>query len=438
MTDDPDANALPPESLDPEPGGGGRPHAPTRGATVKAIPINPQLAGCGCFGCSSIVFLVAASAVAGAVWGFLIPEWRVNNRYVSTTCEVLDQRLDTQEFPDAGQKPAGAGPKESYRPMVKIRYEVNGRKLEAWTYDAAGIYNNNKATQQTILDNFPVGSIQPCWYDPDRPQQAVLVRGYAVAAYFFLIFPAVFLILGSVGMFFGWTIFRMGRPSRDGTPAPPAVWIEPPPQPAAFPRGFDPARLGDPLAEAIEWTPSEVNPLGLGGRKLVEIDPDRLEFRVTIWGRFWPFLALIVGLGLSTSIVASAFRRASLHLNSLVLLLLTLGLAASMGYLLHRRSIPIVFDRREGFFWRGRKPPGEFPDAEAPTDATPLDDIHALQLLLQLIRPSRGRDRRVYQLYLVRNDAERILVVVRSHRGRLREEAAVLGEFLGKPVWDAS
>ena len=144
----------------------------------SSVQLNEKLVGCGCFGCSSLVFLAGCGILLVLVLGFLLPDWRSNNRYIASSGVVLEKRVHSQLFDVAGPKGQGVRQQESYRPEVKIRYEVKGRKFETWSYDETGMYSPDRAAQQAIADSFQVGATYPCWYDPDRPERVVLVRGH--------------------------------------------------------------------------------------------------------------------------------------------------------------------------------------------------------------------------------------------------------------------
>jgi hypothetical protein len=137
-------------------------------------------------GCASLVMLV---------WGGLLPEWRANNRYLPNSCVVLDRRLASERFDD----PDG-GAREGYHPEIKIHYQVDGRKYEVWTYDALRWFSSDRAAQQAIVDSFQVGATYPCWYDPDRPEKAILVRGHAWGLYVLLIGNIGFLLIGGLAI----------------------------------------------------------------------------------------------------------------------------------------------------------------------------------------------------------------------------------------------
>ncbi len=142
-------------------------------------------------------FVAGCASFALLVWGFLIPDWRANNRYVAGTCVVLDRRLTDSigKFPGEGD-----GATITYHPEIKIRYEVDGRNHEAWTYDGIAMFYPDKAQMQAIVDGFQVGASYPCWFDPRSPEKAILVRGHAWAPYFLLVVPVAFVTAGIVGM----------------------------------------------------------------------------------------------------------------------------------------------------------------------------------------------------------------------------------------------
>jgi len=156
-------------------------------------------------GCSGaffgLFFLAGCGSLVMLVWGFLLLDWRANNRYLPNSCVVLDRRLAKQMGDPA---PEGGRGRPSYHPEIKIRYEVDGRKYEVWTYDAIFMFYPDQAAQQAIVDSFQVGATYPCWYDPDRPDKAILVRGHAWAPYVLLVVPIGFLLIGGVGIHRSW------------------------------------------------------------------------------------------------------------------------------------------------------------------------------------------------------------------------------------------
>lgn len=410
-------------------------------AIGRVVQISPKLVGCGCFGCSSVVFLAGCVALLGIVWGFLLPIWRVNNRYIPMTGLVLDKRLDSQMFQVADPDGRGGRQAESYRPEIKVRYEVNGRKFEVWSYDATGIYSPDRAAQQAIVDSFQVGSTYPCWYDPDRPDRAVLVRGNTLGASLFLILPIGLLIVGGVGLLIAWKL-STAQPIRATSggfpPKPPTIpgWIQTL-LPGRDPRpGFDPSQFGDPVAMKADWTPAKAGGVSFRTRRLVEVDPDRLEFRASMEWLLIVLLLLLGGMGMFIAYAAYLLSSGGVSFSTLPQLLMSLLCALPGGVLLYFSSIPIVFDKRNGFYWRGRRAPDEVYDGYALRNAAALREIHALQILSEYIGGETSYTS--YELNLVLRDGERINVIDQAGRDKLRRDAATLADFLGVPVWDAT
>ncbi len=446
MTDGPDRNDLDrqQESL-----GARREAAGTSFGTSRrgqpvgpTIQISPKLAGCGCFGCSSLVVLVGGVGLLWIVGLYLLPDWRAS-RYVPNSCLVLDRKVESQVFDVLG--PANQGPKkqEAYRPAIKIQYEVNGRKIEAWTYDASRIYSPDRAAQQAIVDSFQVGSTYPCWYDPDRPDQAVLVRGHSWGAYVFLILPIALLTVGGLGIALARTIATSEpRPVAPGgippnAPRVPRVIQALQTLAARRPGEFDPAQFGDPLAMKIEWSPLTAGGSSFRAHRLVEVDPDRLAFRATRRAILFALCVLLAGMGvliLMFSQIVSSFLSGRMNFNMFMAFLTALLFCAVGGYLLRSFTTPIVFDRQMGLFWKGRKAPDEFSDLDSLKNVANFKEIHALQLIAYY-----GGKYTSYEMNLVMTNAERLNVVVYSggHRNIFRNDAAIVAEFLGKPVWDA-
>ncbi len=153
--------------------------------------------GCG-FVLFGLFFVAGCGALVMLVGAFLLTDWRANYRYQPNSCVVLDRRLQVQHDVNIGPRRV---PGPSYHPEIRIRYEVDGRKYELWTYDAVPTWYPDKGGQQAILDSFQVGRTYPCWYDPDRPEKAILVRGHAWAPFLLLFVPLAFMTVGAIGMF---------------------------------------------------------------------------------------------------------------------------------------------------------------------------------------------------------------------------------------------
>lgn len=139
--------------------------------------------------------LLAAGLVG--LWLFVrflvVPEWRANHEFREADCRVLDARVEEIEGED--------GP--AFRPEVQIEYEVDGGKNRVWTYSISGTTFSTREAAQKALEPFPVDKENPrvcrCWYDPRKPDVAILVRGYRWWVWLIGLVPAAFILAGSGG-----------------------------------------------------------------------------------------------------------------------------------------------------------------------------------------------------------------------------------------------
>ena len=409
---------------------------PGRGAgppSVRTIQISPKVAGCGCFGCSSALILSGGLMLVMIVSTALLPSWRANYRYVPGTCRVVETRLGSHEFETDGIKGAA---KKTFRPEIKIRYEVAGRTFETWTYDATGAYFKGRAAQQAIVDSFRVGSTYPFWHDPDRPDQAVLVRDNPGFVYLLLVPPVGLLALGSLGILLSRRAVTAGTvpESTPGLPPP----AEAPPMGSLRRLGFskgapdqpiDPASFGDPVAMKTDWTPFGGSGASYWPRTLVEAGSDRLKYRATVKSLLIGLALLAAGI-LGDLAIIFGLSRGRFRRELLPPLGIGLSAAAAGVYVLYACTTPVVFDKRSGFFWKGWKAPDVAPGG----NSVRLGEIHAVQILKYGVSTGKG-GYTAYELNLVLINGDRIKFATYVDLHHARRDAPVVAGFLGRSVW---
>lgn len=108
------------------------------------------------------------------------------------------------------------------------------------------------------------------------------------------------------------------------------------------------------------------------------------------------------------------------------------GFATRGVFQLRSALRPIVFDRRAGFYWRGKDAQGNGRASGRKEQRVPLADIAALQILSEAIG-KRGASTS-HELNLVLASGERLNVVDHGNRRALEADAAALAQFLGVPV----
>lgn len=170
------------------------------------------------------VWIEAALAfgfMIGGLIGFIIvffwmimPQWRFFNEYQKTQCTVVG--LDVVNMPNT----------DLYRPQVRIKYvaptpilsDKSGKtifkKYDICTYDfntlqnSGYFYQKNEANK--LLKSFEIGKKYICWYDPHKPQNAVLFYNWSWTNITILIVPISLFLLG-LGPLIHLYLYRSGH-----------------------------------------------------------------------------------------------------------------------------------------------------------------------------------------------------------------------------------
>jgi len=148
-------------------------------------------------------FLVGAGGLALVVMTMLVPQWRANYVYEETTATVI-RVLPPQE--NQTDKTT------NFRPQIEIQYKVDGQTYTAITYDRLRAWYADKERAIALANRFQEGQEYRCWYDPEEPHQAVLLRGPAWWVWLLAALPTAFVVFGLVGL--GRTLLQ-SRTSRE-------------------------------------------------------------------------------------------------------------------------------------------------------------------------------------------------------------------------------
>ena len=138
----------------------------------------------------AVFLLLGCGGTVMVFSSFIVPEWRVNNEFVETTCQVLDKKISETKGED--------GP--LYRPDIKIEYEVDGVTHRDWRYDIHRAYSGGKEYAEEAIAPFALNHRYPCWYDPMNPGVAVLLRGYRWWIWLVFTVPVSFVVIGAGGL----------------------------------------------------------------------------------------------------------------------------------------------------------------------------------------------------------------------------------------------
>ncbi len=203
---------------------------------------------------------------------------------------------------------------------------------------------------------------------------------------------------------------------------------------------FDPSQLDDAIAMQTDWTPAKYDGASFRTHRLVEVDSNRLEFRASGEAKWFYLLFLLVGTGMLVGFCVYSLSTGGFSFDRNAILPLSIGFVFTIfgGCLFYFGTAPIVFDKRKGYFWKGRKAPDDVFDRTVIKHLAELEEIHALQLISEVCSGSGdGGIHNSYELNLVLKNGKRINVVDHGKEIVLRQDAETISAFLEVPVWDA-
>jgi len=197
-------------------------------------------------------------------------------------------------------------------------------------------------------------------------------------------------------------------------------------------------RFNDPIATKTSWSPLKKGGTNFKTHKLVTVSTSRLEFKPSISAIVFYMLFTAVGSGLLGYSIYTEYQVFfELEMQNLILFgmgLIFFGIGTSLLYF---GTKPIVFDLMFGYYWKGRKKPNQYIEYTKPELFTPLNDVHALQIISEYIRGEKSSFYS-YELNLIFEDGSRKNVIDHGSLERLREDANILAQFIHKPVWDST
>lgn len=194
----------------------------------------------------------------------------------------------------------------------------------------------------------------------------------------------------------------------------------------------------DPIATQTKWEPLEsngifrwFNKLFKGTRELVRVDLERIEFKAP---KVKKICLVVMGVAIFIIIQLMPFYLSKTGVIAIPIPVYFIIVIVA-GCLLYFGTLPIVFDKNKGAFWKGWNIPNEADNRGEFKSFAGLAEIHALQLISEY--GEKKSSSTGYQLNLVLKDGSRIEAVDYRNKKKLREDAVLLSEFLDKPVWDA-
>ena len=201
---------------------------------------------------------------------------------------------------------------------------------------------------------------------------------------------------------------------------------------------FNPKVFNDPVAERVSWAPLHHGGANFQTRYLKVIDEEEVRFQATTFAYLFGGIFVVFGFGFS--IMSGSFSELSnfskINIEKLFPALFSLIFSGVGVVMIYRSSAPIVFDKRSGYFWKGRKSPSQVARIDQIKIYASLKSIHAIQLISERVKGNKS-SYTSYEINLVMNDAGRINVVDHGSESGVRKDARSLADFLDVPVWDA-
>lgn len=193
---------------------------------------------------------------------------------------------------------------------------------------------------------------------------------------------------------------------------------------------FDPASLNDPVALKTTWRPAKRGGTNFRTHRLVPDGMQRLLFRPTLAS--WLFSAAFVCAGpLMAALFYLKYPFSFRNIPPAMLLIIAgCGVFSFIGVYYAARNLgTMAFDGIHRVYSGGGLRAG-------------FDSIHALQIVSEYCGGGSGSGKTrsfvSYELNLVLNSGERINLCDHGNIVRLRDDAAKLAEFIGRPLWDTA
>ncbi len=181
----------------------------------------------------------------------------------------------------------------------------------------------------------------------------------------------------------------------------------------------------------IDWEPLKKGGSNFKTHKLVEISSQRLEYKASVGSILFGSFFILTGLGVSSLFF---FQDVPYWIS-----LVGIAFVAAGAFILMSAFKPIVFDKSEGYFWKGKKTPSMVADLSELNVATKLDDIDGIQVIKEYVKSSssnKGQNNSYYsyEINLILNSGTRLNVVDYGNAKSILEDASRISKFLNKPI----
>lgn len=200
---------------------------------------------------------------------------------------------------------------------------------------------------------------------------------------------------------------------------------------------IDPKVFHHPLAERVAWQPLVKGGSNFATHKLVKQHDGNLVFKPTIGFYALSTLSVLMSIGFLVGYGMLEHSSSNTSLGPYAVWGLLIFSSGVTLFFVRKVLIKIVFDVRNGVYWKGFKEPFDNSANSKRKHKLYIRDIAALQLIRERVRSGKSRYNS-YELNVVLADATRYNVIDHGWLKKLRRNAATLAEELQVPLWDAT
>jgi hypothetical protein len=146
------------------------------------------LSTCG----TALLFLVVFGGVGIGlgIWGWnVLTDARASESWPTTEGQVISSEVDHSSDAEGG---------DSYQPQISYRYEVDDQTYEADRIRFGQNSYSSSRQAEAEANRYPVGRQVEVFYEPGRPENAVLEPGASMGSYLGLGLGGTFLTIGLI------------------------------------------------------------------------------------------------------------------------------------------------------------------------------------------------------------------------------------------------
>jgi hypothetical protein len=126
---------------------------------------------------------------------------RAATAYLPTQASIIESYIYHRGAPDEAD----------YEPVIRYHYLVNGTTYESERY--AYFYEGfrNEHSTQAVVDQYPPGSQQTIYYDPDDPSEAVIYKEFVVSSTSSLVIAMMSCLLAPIGIVLFFVLMKRSQ-----------------------------------------------------------------------------------------------------------------------------------------------------------------------------------------------------------------------------------